>query len=477
MRTLTIFSFFLVLMLTSCRKESLTLIDEVETENPQPIAGAFFKGQVTLPNGKADGAKVEVYQNEKLIGTVVSDATGAFNTLGIKIDTASHVTFAVKYDDFNIRAKRVSGNSKTQDLGKIMLSKDQVIPTEQTYLNNPGSNDLIVISGYVKNTAGQPALADVLVIYNITEIAPFTYEAQGDGIATDENGYYEFLMPKNQTFYYYVQQSLCNPRLLTADQERIFDGAFPVEKIGPFITNVTLPALNNALANVDGIEEQEVSFITSGLTCDGNIVTNGMIDGTLTKGSQTFKIRMAALSGFFFYSKSFCIKQENLNATWKLQFTITDFENVKKSQLYNFDIISKDQDLGSLSTCSQTLTEKPFVYWNVGAIPYYYEINNGLIDNNGTLISSATTTSSSGNLKFTIPDFISGSNKIKNFTFNGNLVGESFSFAQKASDDLTVTYLSTGDPRIVKGKFTGNLNNSTTNVSFPVNGVFFVKLP
>lgn len=477
MRTLTIFSFFLLLMLTSCRKESLTLIDEVETENPQPIAGAFFKGQVTLPNGNAAGAKVEVYQNEKLIGTVISDATGTFNTLGIKIDTTSHVTFAVKHDDFNIRAKRVSGNSKTQDLGKIMLSKDQVIPTEQTYLNNPGSNDLIVISGYVKNTAGQPALAEVLIIYDITEIAPFTYEAKGDGMVTDENGYYEFLMPKNQTFYYYVQQSLCNPRLLTADQERIFDGAFPVQKIGPYQSNVALPTLNNAQANVDGIEEQQVGFITGGLTCDGNNIKDGMLDGTITKGTQTFKIRMAAVSGFFFYGQTFCIKQENLNATWKVQFTITDFENVQKSQEYSFDIISESQNLGFLSVCNQTLTEKPFVYWSVGAVPYYYEINDGVIDNTGTLISSATTTSSSGNVKFTIPGYTTGNNKIKNFTFNGKLVGQSFSFAQKPSDDLTVTYLSTGDPKIVKGKFTGELNNSTTNVSFPINGVFLVKLP
>jgi hypothetical protein len=477
MRTLTIFSFLFILILTSCRKESLTLIDEVETENPQPIEGAFFKGQVTLPNGNAAGAKVEVYQNEKLIGTVISDGTGAFNTLGIKIDTTSHVTFAVKHDDFNIRAKRVLGNNKTQDLGKIMLSKDQVIPTEQTYLNNPGSNDLIIISGYVKNTAGQPALAEVLIIYDITEIAPFTYEAKGDGMVTDENGYYEFLMPKNQTFYYYVQQALCNPRLLTADQERIFDGAFPVQKIGPFESDVALPTLNNAQANVDGIEEQQVSFITGGLQCDGNIIKNGMLDGTITKGTQTFKIRMALVSGFFFYGQNFCIKQENLNATWKIQFTISDIENVQKSQQYSFDIISESQNLGFLSACNQTMTEKPFVFWSVGAVPYYYEINDGVIDNNGTLISSATTTTSSGNVKFTIPGYTTGNNKIKNFSFNGNLVGQSFSFAQKPSDNLTITYLTTNDPKIVKGKFTGDLNNSTTNVSFPVNGVFLVKLP
>lgn len=477
MRTLTIFSLVLVLFLTSCRKESLTLIDEVETENPQQIIGAFFKGQITTPKGAASGAKVDVYQNEKIIGTVTCNATGAFNTQGIKIDTTSHVTFAVNHEDFNIRAKRVSGNSKTQDLGKIKLSKDQVIPTEQTYLNNPGSNDLIVISGYVKNTAGQPALAEVLIIYDIIETAPFMYEVKGDGMVTDENGYYEFLMPKNQIFYYYVQQALCNPKLLTADQERIFDGAFPVQKIGPFQSNVALPTLNNAIANSDGIEEQQVSFITGGLQCDGNIVNNGMLDGTLTKGTQTFKIRMAAVSGFFFYGQSFCIKQENLNATWKLQFTITDFENVKKSQQYNIDITSKDQDLGFLSTCNLTLTEQPFVYWSVGAIPYYYEINDGIIDNNGTLISSATTTLSNGKLKFTIPGYTSGNNKIKGFTFIGDFVGESFSFAQKPSDNLTVTYLPTGDPKIVKGKFTGDLNNSTTNVSFPANGVFLVKLP
>ena len=117
------------------------------------------------------------------------------------------------------------------------------------------------------------------------------------------------------------------------------------------------------------------------------------------------------------------------------------------------------------------------MYWSVGATPYYYEVNEGVIDNTGTLISSATTSTSSGNLKFTIPGYTSGNNKIKNFTFNGNLVGQFYSFAQKPSDDLTITYLPTSDPKIVKGKFTGDLNNTSTNVSFPVNGVFLVKLP
>ncbi|HMR88877.1 MAG TPA: hypothetical protein PKD51_12025 [Saprospiraceae bacterium] len=477
MRTLTIFSFLFILMMTSCRKESLTLIDETETENPKPIDGAFFKGVVTSKTGVVSDAVVEIYQHEKLIDVVNTDANGAFNTLGIDLDTMSHITFAVKHTDFNIRAKRVSGNSKKQDLGKISLSKDQIYPTEQTYLNNPGSDELIVVSGYVNNTSGMPALADVLIIYDITEVAPFTYEVEGDGVSTDENGYYELLLPKNQEFFYYVQQSLCTPRILTTDQERIFGGAFPVEKIGPFQSNVTLPTLNNAQTNVIGIEEQEVGFTAFGLQCDGNIVKNGKLEGRLTKGSQTFNINMAAVSGFFFYGQTFCIKQENLNATWKLEFTITDFENVQKSVPYSFDITTATQELGFLSVCNETLTEKPFVYWSVGATPYYYEVNEGVIDNTGTLISSATTSTSSGNLKFTIPGYTSGNDKIKNFTFNGNLVGQFYSFAQKPSDDLTITYLPTSDPKIVKGKFTGDLNNTSTNVSFPVNGVFLVKLP
>ncbi len=478
MRTLTIFSFLFILMMTSCRKESLTLIDEEETENPQPIDGAFFKGVVTSQTGVVSDAVVEIYQHEKLIDIVNTDANGAFNTLGIDLDTMSHITFAVKHSDFNIRAKRVSGNSKKQDLGKLGLSKDQIYPTEQTYLNNPGSDELVVVSGYVNNTSGLPALADVLIIYDITEVAPFTYEAEGDGVSTDENGYYEFLLPKNQEFFYYVQQSLCTPKILTTDQERIFGGAFPVELIGPFDTNTELPLLSNARVDVNGVDEQSVSFFVGGLQCDGNIVTNGSLQGTVSKGSQVFPIKLAAINiGLFVYSKDFCVKQENLSAPWKVSFTVIDYANIKVSETFNFDLVEGDQDLGFVSVCQESFSDKAFVHWTLGNYPYYFEINQGSIDNNGTLVSSSTTSPNNGNIKFNIPSYTSGNNKMTNFTFNGGLVGESFSFIQKPNDNITITYLPSSDPKIVRGRFEGDLTNSTLNVPFPVRGTFLVKLP
>lgn len=478
MRTLTILSFLFILMTTSCRKESLTIIDEIETEDPKPIDGAFFKGVVTSQTGVVSDAVVEIYQHEKLIDVVNTDANGAFNTLGIDLDTMSHITFAVKHTDFNIRAKRVSGNSKKQDLGKISLSKDQILPTEQTYLNNPGSDDLVVVSGYVKNTSGQPAAADVMIIYDITEVAPFTYEAEGDGVSTDENGYYELLLPKNQEFYYYVQQSLCKPVVLSGNETKIFGGTFPVERIGPFDTNTELPLLSNARVDVNGVDEQSVGFFVGGLQCDGNLVINGSLQGTISKGNQVFPIKLAALNfGLFWFSQDFCVKQENLSAPWKVSFTIIDYANVKISETFSFDLMEGDQDLDFVPVCQESFTDKAFVQWTLGNYPYYFEINQGSINSNGTLVSSSTTSPTNGNLRFNIPGYTSGNAKMTNFTFSGGLVGESFSFAQKPGDEITITYLPTSDPKIVIGRFEGNLTNSTLNVPFPVRGTFLVKLP
>ena len=465
------------LIFISCRKESLTFIDETETETPQPVEGAFFKGVVISTEGTITDVTVEIYQHEKLAGTRKTDQNGNFNTLGIKLDTQAHVTFAVKHPDFNIRARRVNGSNKKQDIGSIILSRDEKFNADQPYLTNAGSNDLISVSGYVRDTKGAGIAADVAIIYDIRKLAPGTYDISGDIVPTDETGYYELLLPKNEQFYYFVSQNSCDPVILTKDRVRIFDGQFPAELIGPFENDTELPALNNGLHDIEGVKEQTVSFIAYGLQCDGNIVPSGSMNGKLMKGSQTFDFKIQSTFGLLWLNKSFCIKKDNLNKPWKVSFHVIDYSNNKISEEFEFNITEENQDLGSINVCHENLTDQPYVHWSIGIIPFYYEISPGFIDNTGALISSQSITQSNGNLRFTIPGFASGNNKLRNFTFNGALVGEQFSFSQKSSDDITVTYRQTNDPKIIRGDFEGNLTNTTTNVAFPVKGTFLVKLP
>lgn len=478
MLRLTIYCSLLLMLFSSCHKESLTYIEETELESPKPIEGGFFKGIVTSPDGNVGNVPVEIFQHEKLIGIKNTDASGVFNTFGLTLDTFGHVTFAVKHPNYNSAARRVSGNNKKQDIGQISLSKDGDFPAGQPYLNNAGSNDLIVVSGYVKNTLGLPALAEVAIIYDIIEVSPSTYEISGDIISTDANGYYELLLPKDQEFYYFVVQSLCQPLLLTRDEVKIFGGNYPAETIGPFQTDTQLPLISNAKPDVDGTEEQTVGFFVGGLQCNGELVNNGTIQGAFTKGSQTFNFKINALAfGLFWQNQTYCIKQANLNQPWKVNFTISDYENNKISEPFTFDLVEENQDLGQVPVCFSNVTDQPFVQWSVGIYPYFYEIAEGTVDNNGNLISSVNTSATNGNLRFTIPGFANGNNQIKNFTFNGSLVGETFGFAQKTSDVISVTYLNSSNPKEVKGSFTGELTNTLTNVAFPIKGTFLVKLP
>jgi hypothetical protein len=477
MKNFFIFTFLLVLVFSSCRKESLTPIDETETEDPKEIEGAFFKGIVTDENGGVAGTKVEIYQHEKLVGTATTDGTGAFNTLNIPLVKDVHVTFAVRQSNNEVKAKRVRENFGKSDIGTISLTENQMFDSKHEYLQNPGSNDLIVVSGYITDPMGNPANADVALLYDIVEVAPFTYETQGDGVITDENGYYELLMPKDQEFYYIAIQELCQPRLLTKNEVTIL-GGFPAELIGPFTEDVQLPLINKANPVTDEAAEMEVGFLAIGLQCNGSVVTNGKMAGTITKGNQTFSFDAASVANFFWWTRNYCIKKVNQNQPWIVTFTITDFGNNKVSDVLTYEITSPNQDLGSITVCARDLTEKPYVQWSVGLKSYYYEITNGLIDANGTLVSSQNPTANTGFLKFSIPNYTSGGNNIKNFTFQGGQVGETYSFNQSATDVLTVTYTQQ-DAKMIKGNFSGDLTGQAVGavIPLPVTGNFVIKLP
>lgn len=464
-------------LFSSCRKESLIPIDEIDTEDPTEIEGAFFKGTVADETGNQPNILVDIYQHERKAGTVTTDQNGAFNTFGIPLDTIGHVTFAVKQSDNRIKAKRVRPESRKTEIGTIFLDKENVIQTTQDYLENPGSNDLVVVSGYIKDPSGNPAQADVALLYDVSEPSPGEYYAEGEVTVSDENGYYEMLVPRDQEFYYFVQQTGCTPKLLSKDEVRIFDGFFPVEVIGPFSSDTELPALNNAIPNADNAVEQNISFYLIATTCNGTSVENGAVEGTISKGTQTFPLNAATIASLLIWTKNYCIKEQNQNAPWIVKFKIKDFKNNKISEEKTFEITEKDQELGTIVVCEDISTEKPFIQWSVGLINHEYEILPGLIAANGELESSGVHTSANGLLKFTVPNYTSGGTLMKGFRFLGTTVGKPYDFFQKDTEVVNITFINTGDPKKIKGTFEGNIYTSTVDASLPVKGSFLIKLP
>ncbi|MFN8318902.1 MAG: hypothetical protein U0V54_05705 [Saprospiraceae bacterium] len=463
----------LALTAVACRKESLIPIDETETEEPSELEGLFFKGAIIDGKNNVSDALVEVYQNEKLVGTKTTGADGAFNTAGISLEAGKHVTFYVKHKNFNPHAKRVNGTAGNADLGKLKLSTTDLVPANIEPLVNPGSNDLIVVSGYVKSPQGNPVQASVLLLYDISEPEPFNYEAKGEGAETDANGYFEMLLPKDQEFYYFAFQEGCVNKLLTKEDSKIFE-SLPVELIGPFTQNTQLATLNNGLEQTD--VKITARFLITGINCAGELLKNGAVKGTFEKGTETIPFEFKALVGIFFPAKDLCVEESNAEAPLNIRLKILDYDSGLVSDELYFQNVQLDDNLGVVSVCETPITNKGYISFNLVNKAYFFEIGTGAITAGDTLYSNTTYTNSNGLIRFLVPGYSSGKTEIKSFRFLSSLVDGGFNFEQRPGDSIEVNFEASSDPNKIPGTFSGSISNEL-GLSVPITGKFRILLP
>jgi len=332
----------------SCRKEINSSTENTTISPPEEIAGPVFQGVVRDGNALISGAQVDIYQNEKLVGSIFSDAAGAFSTNGIPLVFGKDVTFHTKKSNYVSMGKRIKADQPNPAPVKIKLTSTSQAFFQTPELTNPGSNDLIMISGYATSPNGVPILATVCLLYDRVDRPDGSAKFKGDVTTTDEEGYYEMLLPKNQVFDYLVLQGLITPNMrlcgfkILNSQDVLFIVPWFSELVGPFDNNTQLPTLSN------GLEIGTLITFSGKITsCDGQEINNGRATITFTDGAFTFNAEVSLeANGSFTYKKELCSA-----SLTNVSIEGIDLINNKKTDKIILNTVINDVNIGNVPAC------------------------------------------------------------------------------------------------------------------------------
>ncbi|MBK9254380.1 MAG: hypothetical protein IPM42_02705 [Saprospiraceae bacterium] len=426
MKRLSLFIVLIIITLYSCRKEEITDINIIDIKDPTLIDGVFFKGITTDGENKVDDALVEIFQNETLIGTVKSDAGGNFNTAGLQLEPDKHVTFNVKKEGYVEYAQRINSPKAGVNETSIRILKKEDALYQPLALANPGSNDLINISGLVTNNSGSP-ISDVFVVIfsECFFIGSNQLELIGGIALTDINGNYSLLLPKNQALYYLVSESGCGAGILTG-QDRLVCDFIPVKDIGPFNINVILPVINNAL----GQTREFVSFQVSGSfnNCMNIPVFWGTADVTMQIGTNISNRKYSVFNGTLIGDEvNWCLTPEEMQLPLIVKVKAKDNQTNKISEELTFEFPNRNPNLGTITICNDIPPPIIISQMNISIGTKQYSIVISLPPDhapnaqirNDSLLVPIIPSNSNGNISFAVPEFSSNIFNVKNFKYDG----------------------------------------------------------
>ncbi len=405
----------IILSVVSCRKEEIIPIDETTWEDPKNIDGLYFKGIVTDLEQNIADALIEVYQNEEKVGEIRSREDGSFDTRDIKLEEGSHVTFNILYETYLPRAKRITATEKITDMGKVILGKPENLPISVSELENPGSNDLIVISGYVTTPLNQPVSGVVIgLLYDIVEISPIDISIEGAIVFTDEAGYYEALLPKDQQFEYLVQQNGCTSKILN-DFDFYILGGLPIERVGPFNENTELPTKTNAdvpSAKVVTGLKLNAQF----LNCDNLPIQNGRVDYSIEIDGVKRNFSDRIFSGIWIHDTIyFCINPLTNDLPVKIEIKVFDNQTRNTSDDLEINITFDQPTLGDIIVCNAPPVAKSLL--SLFIKNQYHTLTIGT-DNDpkntfirqDTLFAPNAVNIQGGSVSFFIPNYLNNTN-------------------------------------------------------------------
>ncbi len=337
----------LVLLILACRKETITTDEKVITQPPTGVTDTELSGVVRTGTGPLTNAQVEVYQGETLVGTVTTDAQGKFSTAGLSLQLGATITLYARKANYVSTAKRLQATQpKVKDLKINVMPVSEARFPIRDYLN-PADDALIVVSGYVTDPTSAPAYAAVALLYNIRAIDG-GFEADGASMLTDENGYYEALLPKDSVLYLNVLQpnftqqfAHCQGGWLNAAETTLFS-IFPADVVGPFTTDTQLPTLANAY------RPQNVALISGTVVdCGDAPVSNGYVTLSVQSNSNGLSFdREIAADGTFGYSYELCT-----GAIDTLRVQAFDRTTGKSSLPLIYTNVAASVSLGNVSAC------------------------------------------------------------------------------------------------------------------------------
>ena len=351
----THFLYLLLLALslaTGCRKESIEIEEHTVVQPPDEVTTTALSGVIRNEFGPLPNTAVDVYQGETLAGTVYTDAQGAFSTAGIALPIGATITLYAQKETYISAAKRVVASQPTIEGLKMRMSKATNTQFPVTLLANPGDTDLVMVSGYVTDATGMPVSdISVALLWNIRSDGVSTFEADGGAMETDENGYYETLVPKDSVLYFNALQS--NFTQFTSNCEGGFLNAadiwyfnfYPFDIVGPFTTDTQLPALTNAY------RPQNVAVVSGKvLDCNGNPVSNGFVRLIFPTSGPVFISTNIELhpDGTFSHALDLCS-----GSIPELRVQGTDRNTNKSTDLQIFtNVVAGNYPVGDLTACN-----------------------------------------------------------------------------------------------------------------------------
>ncbi len=316
MKNINLLLLAFILIFSACRKEEIILDDPVITQSPPTVVdGAFFSGKVVDIDGLAVATKIEVYQNDGMVGTVSSDLDGNYNTQNLVLLEGKDVTFAIENENYANKYKRIKTQqtiNENQDIRLINKSANPLGPDNPLF--NPGSADLVKVFGTFTDKHGDPIQnADALILYDITIPGSEPKIFYGLFDKTDDDGYFEFLVPNDKELFFYSTPDRDNVGpfcFTTISQEEAFDVISPLigfDELGILSEDTEVFEKENLF-----IRQEDFTVHGDLLSCDGVPVNDGKVSLEVkywsngVQRTQVFETEEFDENGEYWFDFSIC---------------------------------------------------------------------------------------------------------------------------------------------------------------------------
>ena len=274
-----------VLIFSACRKEEVSIEDPVVTTSPPVVVdGAFYSGQVFDAEGEGVFSEIDIYQSGELIGTIQTDEQGFYNTEELPLLLEEEITFAIEEELYASKYKRTKPTIELNENQNFRLQLIADSPAgSNTQFENPGSEEYVKLYGTFTEMDDTPIQnATVVIVYD-----PFITSEGNQGFyglfdKTDENGYVEFLAPKNKELGYFAFPENLNNGLECYS-------SINVQESNDLISIFYLDDLGMLTEDTEMFERSDLSFSLKDysiygdfLDCDGNPVSDGEVSLRIT---------------------------------------------------------------------------------------------------------------------------------------------------------------------------------------------------
>lgn len=273
MKHVYIYALFLFVLI-ACNKDTIDVKEDVVTDPPTEVKGPFVEGIIRNIVGEPmSQVVIDIYQDNKKIGSTQSDAKGKYHTIGTEIKGGTPVTLKYSKADFNTSFRRMTfeedkGLKRNVHLASLESFKSQGT-NEIKEIENPDST-FIKIFGYLKSASGEPIAGAKCYLSGrfIPELDWFNIYATA---VSDENGYVELLAKKDSEFMLRAWYNMFPSRSISIGCNYLLhDSDTP---LGPFSEEHQIQFANDAI-----IEKVTKTFKGKALKCNGDPVRNGKVN-------------------------------------------------------------------------------------------------------------------------------------------------------------------------------------------------------